>query len=527
VSAWTLAIVMAIVIVFGQACSFDFVRWDDDINVYGNPLFQPVSWHHLLRFWRQPYQQLYIPLSYTVYALLALMARSGIDYSLALGGPCPLNPHVFHAANILLHLGNVLLVFGILRLLTRNVTASAVGAMLFGLHPLQVEAVCWISEMRGLLGNFLSLISLYLYVCYAIADRDGQHGRRNMAMSAFAVLILALLCKPTAVVMPLIAGATDICLIRRPVRRSLLECGIAFAVAAVWIPITQSAQPVPTYLKTPFAARPSIAVDAISFYLVKLVAPFNLGIDYGRSPAFVLGHPAWWAWPIVIACAGGLAWAVRARRWTVVASAAVFVISLLPVLGLVPFVFQRFSTVADRYAYMGLLGPAILLAFAINRWPGQRGVAVSAAAIVLLSIVSVRQVGVWRDSATLFDHAIAVNPRSSFSLGNLGSILFERQDYANAIRCYEQALTVVPKDEKLHLNMALAYYGEGRVDDAIDYFRKTIAIDPNNAQAHNDLGVALARSGRNSEAVEEWEAALRLNPGYSEARLNLDRAVRS
>ena len=156
--------------VFHDVLSAGFVRWDDGIQVYANPGLHPASAVHLRQFWIAPYENLYIPLSYSLYSLLAVPAHLPAPVQTPDGFWIDLDPRVFHAASLLLHGANVLLVFTLLRrLLPRRGTAAGdwaagAGALLFAVCPVQVESVAWIAEMRGLLAGFLSLLALLAYV---------------------------------------------------------------------------------------------------------------------------------------------------------------------------------------------------------------------------------------------------------------------------------------------------------------------------------------------------------------------------
>lgn len=533
-SAWstrmacTLCLVLAVLIVYAPAAAFDFVRWDDDINVYNNPYLHPVSLASVRHFWLAPYQQLYVPLSYTVWAILAKIASTRIASTAVTGGVVDLDPHVFHCANIALHLANVLLVFSILRLLTRKDIPAAAGALLFAIHPLQVEAVCWISELRGLLCGLFSLLALWSYLKFAMLSLDNQPPPRRWRFCVLAVIVFlcALLSKPTAVVIPLLAFCLDMAILKRRFGDAVLCLAVALALCVPFGLATHSAQPVPHALEIAWPDRLVVAADSVAFYAAKFFAPVDLVLDYGRSPEFVLAHSPWLGLAVVAAIGAMLAILVLRRRPTVPLALTMFVIAILPVLGLEPFVFQRYSTVADRYAYLGMLGPAIAVALMFAATTRRRHRLAFAAGIIALAALSVQQVRYWRDSVGLFRHTLAVNPKSSFTLLNLGTVLFDRGNLTGAVDCYRRGLAVSPSDEKLNLNLGLALFDEGRVKESVTYLSNAARIDVDNAQAHNDLGVALASLGQRDAAIREWKIASYLQPGYDQPRQNLADALK-
>ncbi len=180
----------------------------------------------------------------------------------------------------------------------------------------------------------------------------------------------------------------------------------------------------------------------MTFYLYKLGLPLWLGPDYGRSPAVLLSQ--WWVWLTGLG-PWGLAvwlWYQRTRMPWLVATAGVLVAGLLPVLGLVPFAFQAYSTVADRYMYIAMLGPALALAWGLTR-VNRRWVAVSC--VVILGVLGLRcawQAHYWRDSVALFEHALTVNPRSSVAYNTLGMVLAAQNRLPEATRYYTEAIAL-------------------------------------------------------------------------------------
>ncbi|MDH7570696.1 MAG: hypothetical protein QHJ73_14035, partial [Armatimonadota bacterium] len=372
-SAWVVPLLLLLITtgVFWEVRHLQFLNWDETIHVTANEYFDPVTPERVLRFWQRPFSGMYIPVVYTLWAGIAAFARNVPRPD----GTFALNPSAFHTANLVVHLLNVLLAYSLLHRLVRKPWAAAAGAALFAIHPLQVEPVAWVPGFRDLVAAFFSLLALRLYV--AMVDNPSATRRGILYPAAFVAFVLALLAKPGSAVVPFVALALHRWALGRPFLQGVRLLWPWWIASLPPQLITRSEQSFAT--PTPVWARPFIAGDALAFYLGKLAWPVGLCADYGRTPEEVLGH-AWgyltWLAPAVL---GVLVWRGRARRPMLLAAAALFSLGLLPVLGFVPFIFQQFSTVADRYAYLALLGPAVALAWWLStqRRPAA-GVATSA-----------------------------------------------------------------------------------------------------------------------------------------------------
>jgi len=513
-----LLLIAATAAVFSQVHRMEFVDWDDQDNVYGDARITHPSPAGVIDFWRQPHLRFYIPVTRTVWAGIASLAqappdRDGID----------LDPRLFHLANLLLHLLNVLLVFAILRILIRSQWPAAAGAALFALHPVQVEPVVWVTGMKDLLGGFFSLIALREYLVYAVQTRDDPAARRlrlhyGLGLAAFA---LAVLSKQTTAVLPITAWALDHWVLRRPLRASVMA-------ALGWVPVaagagaaammTQGGMPPPPAVW----ARLFVAGDALAFYLGKLVFPLGLACHYGRQPELVLSH--WWGyvtWLIPAGLAAAL-WLMRARAPALVAAGVASAAGLLPVLGLLPFYNQD---VCDRFMYPALLGPALALAWLAERF-GSRAFAVACVAgLALLGVLSFRQSLHWQDTESLFRHALAVNPRSWVAHRGLGDELAERGFARQAYSHYIQALRVKPDDPSARDSLGNWYLHAGRPEQAIEQYRHSLRIDSGRAMTHFRLGTALKAAGRLDEAIDEYRQSLRLNPEAPWVHNNLATAL--
>jgi tetratricopeptide (TPR) repeat protein len=528
------------VAVFWPVIGHQFLAYDDSVDVYKNPFLQARSLDNLMHFWRYPYEGLYTPLTYTLYALAAWAP------ALLTANPSEAvvpDPRLFHSLNLLLHLLSVVVVWRILLLLLgrRRLTGSGTnaagktmplewaacgGALLFAIHPLQVEPVAWVAGFKDVLFGLLSFVAVWYYLRYVDVKMQPATARplqvRLQYGLATAAFILALLAKPTAVVLPLIVWLLTAWGWRCSWRDQIYGLAVWGMIALAWGLLTRWVQP-GTVLAfvPPLWARPLIAGDAVLFYLSQLALPLRFGPDYGRSPQVVLENGRLFLSGLVPFALAGWLWFKRQKQAWLVTAAGVFVIGLLPVLGLISFGFQRYSTVADRYVYLAMLGPALALAWGLTR-PRIKFAAICGAVVLGIFLLrSVWQIPYWHDTVTFFEHALQVNADSFLAHNNLGFVLAEQRQDAEAISHFNEALRLEPDSPITHLNLGRALEHQGKFKAAIHHYHEALRIAPRYARAHTNLGVALARQGRYDEAIEHHAEAIRIEPGFAEAHNNL------
>ncbi len=544
-------LILVTFVVFWQVHSYEFVLWDDGLHVFENPYFQSLTFNNILAFWREPYAELYIPLTYTLWALVAAVSWGRTANSTA---GAPLDPWFFHTLNLLMHLLTVLVVWRIVRRLlnhtmpggqrtathpslTRVEWAACGGALLFAVHPLQVEAVAWVTGFKDVLCGFLSCVAIWQYLRYASgggeAAPSGKPSRAKVQRSlghywlATGVFVLALLAKPTAVVVPVVAWVLDVWGWPQTWRHRRPALLAWLGLAVLWGLFTslKVQPPASGALLPPLWARPLIAGDTVSFYLYKLGVPVWLGPDYGRSPEWLLAQSWWWLTGLVPWGLAGWLWYKRTWVPWLAATAGVLVAGLLPMLGLVPFAFQAYSTVADRYMYIAMLGPALALAWGLaqlqQRWLAVGGVVV----LGVLGIGSMWQTHYWHDSVSLFEHALTVNPRSSVAHNTLGMVRAAQNRLAEATHYYTEALRLWPRNTQAYNNLGNALSRQGKTQEAIEQYMEALRLKPNFAEAYNNLGAALTDQGRVAEAIGYYTTALRLQPAYAGAHYNLGNAL--
>jgi tetratricopeptide (TPR) repeat protein len=310
--------------------------------------------------------------------------------------------------------------------------------------------------------------------------------------------------------------------------------------AAGWTVLTKSLQPDSLLpMVAPLWARPLLAGDAVAFYVGKLALPVQCGPDYGRTPEWVMGQTIFYiAWLAPVALVAILAGLRNRRVW--LTAAAIFVLWLLPVLGLAPFVFQRISTVADRYVYLSLLGPAVALAWLLryrwNRW----SVGMTSSGLCLLAALSTWQTTHWRDDEALCSYALWVNPSSVVAWNNRGYLLIQEGRYTEAVALYRRQLPEHPKPEhpkyaEFYLNLATAHVAMGQLDDALAVTLEAVEQLPNQPRLHCALAGVMVNKAAASpgddaanwrDAAEQaYRDALELDPHLGEAHCQLGKLL--
>ncbi len=495
----------AVVLVFGQTIRHDFVNYDDDEYFYANPhIQQGLTLRSVAWAFQTTYAGNWFPLTW-----LSLM----LDVSLFGSGPAA--PHFM---NVLLHAGNTILLFLLLDRLTGAWWRSALVAGLFGLHPLHVESVAWVTERKDVLSTCFGFLALLMYGRYV--QSRGQPLRSRAYWLAVVFFALGLMSKPMLVTWPLVMMLLDDWPLGRQV--SWKDKLPFFALAAVSSGVTVWAQrsggALESLARLPVEIRAANALVAYVGYIQKTFWPVELAAFYplrANLPATtVAGSVA--VLVVVTALVIGrrhqAPWLLTGWLW--------YLTTLLPVIGLVQVGAQA---MADRYTYVPLIGLFIIACWSL---PARR-IVVAPAAVVVLGVcatLSWVQVGHWKDTETLFRHALRVTRGNWLAHYNLATHASATGRVQDAIAHYQQALSIEPEFAEAHNNLGVLLTQEGRLDEAIGHLERALQIKPDSVEAHNNLGVALTHAGRIEESVLHYRTALRLKPGYAQAAYNWGRS---
>ncbi len=442
-----------------------------------------------------------------------------------------LDPGKHHRSNLLLHALNALLLLLVLHRLTGALWRSALVAALFALHPLHVESVAWIAERKDLLSTLFWLLTLAAWLAFVRSRRAAPY------LLAVLLYALGLMAKPMLVTLPFTLLLLDYWpLGRLPVplrgqaatlRRLLLEKAPLFALSAASCVVTFHAQraggAVATLEHISLGDRIANAVWAYGAYLAKTLWPADLAVFYPLPPG---GHPAGEVALAALLLLGLSAGALRlAGRAPYLLTGWFWTLgTLVPVIGLVQVGSQA---MADRYTYVPLIGIFLAAAWALgdlvrsNR--GWRLVSAisSAALLVVLAVLTHAQTEVWRDSESLFRHALAVTGPNSLAHNNLGLVLHEEGRTEEAVVHLREAIRIDPEYPDAHSNYGVALAKLGLWDPAITQYREALRLQPGALSPLVNLGQALLRMGRLSEAAECFHQAMEGDPASLNARLGL------
>ncbi len=494
-----------------------------------------------------------------------------------------MRPSGHHLTNLLLHLANSALLFLLLNRMTRRLWPSATVAALFALHPLHVESVAWVAERKDVLSTLFWILAVWAYAGYASRDAAAQKSSaehsaparlsasgpcpanpapaapRDSKIIFYALALvffaLGLMSKPMVLTLPFILLLLDYWPLRRaaipdfagraaraaagdfpsgerprqksqltPLRQLLVETAPFFALSmgscVVTFLVQQSGGAVST--SWPFSARLANAVIAYARYLGKTFWPARLSYFYP--------HPDHWpALAVMGACAllalitAAVIW--RARRQPYLAVGWFWFIAMLaPTIGLVQVGLQ---SMADRYTYLPLAGIFIMLVWGLDELlaGGGFGNRVLAAggvvSLVVCACLTVRQVGYWRDSDTLFQHAVEVDHNNFLAYYNLGCTRFAMGRREEAFADFRRTVELAPDFARGQNNWGKALFQQGRLDDALVHLKKAVRLQPRLPDAHYNLGAVLLAQGHAGEALDQFQIQVDLAPDDAVAQANL------
>ena len=538
-TAICLGLVVLVVWAFWPSVSNDFVNLDDPVYITSNPHVQAgLTMGNTGWAFRSVETGNWHPLTWLSYALDCQLYG--------------LQPWGHHLTNLLLHIVNAVLVFLVFRRLTDATWRSALVAILFAVHPLHVESVAWASERKDTLSTLFWMLAMLFYVDYAQAKSrvESQESCSSSAgpasnpqpstvnhcatfnyLLALFLFACGLMSKPMVVTLPVILLLVDWWPLRRfqptalnsqtfTIWREKVPFFVVGILASILTLYSQreigalSAMTIPDRL-----------VNATLSYLrypVQMIWPARLAPFYPLPQVFPFWPAAGVA--LVLLAASVLTLRVARARPYLAFGWVWYLVTLLPVIGLIQAGQQSH---ADRYTYVPLIGLFLLLVWAAHdftkRWRYQV-VCLSSAAVLVVSVCLVltrRQIGYWKDSETLFRHALAVTRDNSVAHNNLGSALLKSGQVDEAIDHFQKALKLVPGFARPHYNLGIVLLGSGRGDEAIDQLQAALKLNPGFAQAHYSLGNALLQRGQLDEAMVHFQKALQLQPNLADARINL------
>jgi protein O-mannosyl-transferase len=446
-----------------------------------------------------------------------------------------LNPAGYHWTNLLFHIANTILLFTVFRRMTEDIWRSAFVAALFAIHPLHVESVAWISERKDVLSAFFWILTMWAYIRYT------EHRGTGNYLMLIAAFVLGLMAKPMLVTLPFVLLLLDVWPLRRlPIPftcfnktlpddvggreiawpHALWEKLPLFFLAFLSIVITYLAQmswnAVGSLEAFPLDIRLSNALIAYVQYMMKLIWPTDL--------AFFYPYVVWWS-PWVIAGAAfllaGLTFLILKRMGTrpyLTVGWLWYLGTFVPVIGIVQVGSQA---MADRYTYIPLIGLFMMIAWGVpelfGNWRFRKMFlsVLSGVVLTVLALSSWQQVQYWRNSVTLFEHALSVTSGNYLAHNNLGVALSLAERTEEAVCHYSAALLIKPDYTDAHNNLGVTLAVQGKVDAAIGHYTQALLISPDHEKARANLAAALVRREGQRKAIE----------GKTDARRQTSRGV--
>jgi Tfp pilus assembly protein PilF len=498
-----------------------FVNYDDDRYVTENPhIRQGLTADTFAWAWTSTEQANWHPLTWISHALDCSLFR--------------LNPAGHHFTSLLLHVVNVVLLFLILMWATNRMGPSLFVAALFALHPINVESVAWVAERKNVLCTLFFFLTLWAYGWYA---RKPDWKRCLVVAVLFAA---GLASKPMVITLPFVLLLLDYWPLKRVMTAGSEETGTyswprlvlekipLFALSAASAVITMQAQQAGGAIRTTaefsFGVRVANAIYAYAMYLWKMVWPAKLAPLYPHPGDSLTTWRVMLAAVLLIAITA-IALRFRTRRYLIVGWLW-FLGMLVPVIGLVQ---VGDAAMADRYAYIPLIGIFVMIAFGIADWAEQKRVGLwlivpAAVVLVLLAVATHRQINFWQSNYTLWSHALAVTENNFIAEDNLGGALILEDKEEEAHPHFEAAARINPKDAMSRSNLGTYLQTHNQMREAIAQYEAAVDLtsDPSLlAQTYANMGAARRALGDDEQAHKNFEESLRYNPNQFNAWLGL------
>ena len=526
-----LGLIAVIWAVFGQTLGHDFVNFDDHVYVYENPLvIRGLTTEGIIGAFTHTHARNWHPVT-TMSHMLDCQLYG-------------LNPHGHHLTNVILHTISVLLLFLVLTQMTGAFWQSTFVAALFAVHPLHVESVAWIAERKDVLSGLFFMLALGAYAHYARAP--------SLLRYLLVALLFAfgLMSKPMLVTMPFVLLLLDYWPLDRigdqksevgnRLRKLVTEKVPLFALSALSCIATlfaqrQGSSPID---QLPFLWRLENTFVSYVIYIWQMLWPGQLAVFYphpnNRLPVLevILGVGLLVGISVLVIY-------LRRTKPYLVTGWFWYLGMLVPVIGLVQVGEQAH---ADRYTYLPQIGLYIMIAWIIGdllfgSTRVRRAVVgvIAAMLAVSLSVRAFGQASYWKNSETLWNHALAVTGENDVAHNNLGFLFLRRGELDKAIAEFQTALDVRLRNSQTHYNLgaALIQSNLGNAlarkqlwDQAIDHLQEAVRLRPDYADAYFNLGSVLFQQGRLDEAIAQWRKALAIRPQDAEAHRNVASAFR-
>ena len=400
-----------------------------------------------------------------------------------------------------------------------------VGALMFAVHPLQVEAVSWVTSLKDLSSGLFACLALFCFIQFRIKNK--------IVIYAFGIasFLLAMLSKPTAVsVLPMIL-IIDFFIFKINIKNSIIRI-IPWVLVAFPILILNafSQGKLVSLYQEPWFFRPFIALDSMGFYLYKSFFPFIILPDYGRSPRYLIENGLiYWTWLPVAGLIVGSLIIIRHNLSNKISSLRgifaglfLFLAGLLAVSGLIPFAAQNNSTVYDRYVYLSMVGVALFFCFILASFRKNRKFAliIAFSLIIILGYKSTVQSKIWKNDFRLWSYTLSKKQDSVVALINLGRQFSTKGDTDRALQLYQKAVDIAPYDPDAQNNLGSVLAKTGKMNSAELHFEKAVKLNPRLITAQENLMRIYMLKYDWNNAQRTIQTLLNLNSRHVGANLN-------
>ena len=502
-----------------------FTHWDDNIFLTDNVAIRSLSPENIKSFFLDfSHWGFYKPLVLLSYA---------IEYHFF-----KLSPMVYHATNLVFHLTNVLLVFWLFYRITGKRWIAFSIALLFGIHPMHVESVAWLTERKDVLSTFFFLVSLIQYTAYV---RSHSYSKQTVSyFSCLAFFILSLLCKPMALTLPFILLLLDSFEKRRWTPSVWIEkipfVVIAGLAAALTKLVLLSTRAMSAYSPGPslsLGGKIAVASYGLLFYLVKLFVPVGLSAVHPYPPGIETAlPPALRLAPVIMALVMGLFVFFAIRSEKIRFGGLFFLITCLPTLQIISY--NPLTIVCERYTYLPYLGLFYLIAvglgwiFAKQTYRMKLVLVFLAIAVTsALSFITWQRCLVWKNDKTLWQDVLKQYPKTGFAYIALGNAYKIEGDYNQALANYNQALKLKPDDWEALSNRGALYVASKDYKRAITDLDRALSLRPLSEAAFNNRAMAHAALGELNQSIDDASRAIEIRPEFAEAYRNRADAFRA
>ena len=492
-------------IAFIPALTNDFVNWDDDYNLANNTNTALLNWDNVVKIFSEHVIGNYNPLPILTFAI----ERSifGLD------------PTIYHVNNVLLHLVCVFFIFRIFRSLNLTTLAAGAGALLFGIHPMRVESVAWVTERKDVLFGAFFLSALWLYIHYV---KSGY--AKKYFYAALGLFFFSLLSKIQAVSLPLTMLLVDY-YFRRPLQMKLVLEKWAFFTLSLLIGLVGiyflkdqgSINDATTYT---IAQRLLIGAYSLGVYLVKFIFPYEMSPLYPYPGAL-----PWQVYlgPIAVLAILGFSYLAYKKDWRPYLFGVLFF--LFNVMFVLQVVGAGQGFLADRFTYIPFAGLMFMVVYAgqslmtDNQRSGKLALYGFGGLLVLFFIMTWQQNKVWTDSDTLWTHVLKHEDKTSLPFRNRANYRRDQGRTEEALADYNSAITLKP-DGALYNSRAKLYFNLKKYDLSLQDYNRAIATDSTEGEFYINRGAVFALSNDLPRALEDFNKGLKLDPDHANGYKN-------